>query len=222
MAALVENSLSRTLRSRTATAHGDAEQSLFMEQLFSGALSRVALADYTGQLWFLYSALERAVRAHAGGNLLASVADPRLERVPALERDMVELGGEFWRDEIVPGPGTVAYIRHLDGLADAGDQLGLLAHHYVRYLGDLSGGQVIARMFREHYGVGADGLHFYDFALIGKIKPYRDGYRERLDGLSLGELEISRLLSAANEAFGLNQAVFRDLAGRHCRIPEAG
>lgn len=216
-----ETPLSVNLRECTAAAHGHAERTPFMSRLVEGTLTRGAVADYTGQLWFIYTALEWAVRTHAHLPRLATIADTRLERLDALERDLVELIGPGWRSELVAGPGTVAYVQRLDELADKGDQLGLIAHHYVRYLGDLAGGQVIARMLRQRYGIGEGGVNFYDFSRIGKIKPYRDGYRDRLDALGLDGPETVWLVSEANQAFDLNSGVFRDLAERHCRVTES-
>jgi len=44
----------------------------------------------------------------------------------------------------------------------------LLAHAYVRYLGDLSGGQVIGARLRKAYGLpGLDGRRFYNFDMGG-------------------------------------------------------
>ncbi|AKK07547.1 biliverdin-producing heme oxygenase [Corynebacterium testudinoris] len=212
--------LSHLLRDATAAAHGYAEKSPFMSRLVAGSLTRAAVADYTAQLWFIYRALEEGVRANGDGPFLSAVADQRLERVYALEADLVELIGPEWREEIVPGPGTAAFVELLTGLSDTGDDLALLAHHYVRYLGDLSGGQVIARMLRDRYGVTDAGVNFYRFNDIGKIKPYRDGYRSALDGLELTDEQSAHLVAAAQEAFAANGRVFQDLADRHCSVSD--
>ena len=87
----------------------------------------------------------------------------------------------------------------------------MLAHHYVRYLGDLSGGQVIARMVQRHYGIDPAGLNFYHFAEIPKPKPYKDRYRETLDGLDVDAGTRRRILDAAIDSFELNRRVFADL-----------
>lgn len=86
-----------------------------------------------------------------------------------------------------------------------------MAHHYVRYLGDLSGGQVVATHVRRHYGL-TDGLTFYDFTEVGKPKPYKDDYRAALDGLPLTSDQRGSVLAEAVEAFRANQAVFAELA----------
>lgn len=220
MLAALDQPLSRVLRECTAVAHGHVEKSPFMSRLAAGALNRVAVADYTAQLWFVYSALEEAVRRCSAGTRLAAVADPRLERVEALERDLTELIGPQWRSCVLPGPGAGAYVDRLNRLAADGDVAGLIAHHYVRYLGDLSGGQILARVLRERYRIGPAGLHFYDFGGIGAPGVCREDYRRRLDSLVLDEVEVSWLVSSANEAFGLNRGMFHDLADRHCIISD--
>lgn len=56
-------------------------------------------------------------------------------------------------------------IRDLSRNADLAPRL--LAHAYVRYLGDLSGGQVIGARLRKAYGLnGLDGRRFYYFDLL--------------------------------------------------------
>ena len=88
----------------------------------------------------------------------------------------------------------------------------LSAHHYVRYLGDLSGGQVIGRMMQRHYGVSDECVTFYRFAEIPKTKPYKDNYRAALDALPIDAADRERLLAEATDAFLLNLNLFNALA----------
>jgi hypothetical protein len=62
-----------------------------------------------------------------------------------------------------------------------------VAHAYTRYLGDLSGGQVLARVARKTYGLekGGAGTQFYEFDNIENKNGYKKGYRARLDGTVL-------------------------------------
>ncbi|WP_327785624.1 biliverdin-producing heme oxygenase [Arthrobacter sp. 18067] len=90
----------------------------------------------------------------------------------------------------------------------------LMAHHYVRYLGDLSGGQIISALVQRHYGLTPEGLNFYAFKEIGKIKPYKDAYRARLDATDFSAAERSEILNYAAEAFETNRQVFVDLMER--------
>ena len=79
-------------------------------------------------------------------------------------------------------PATQVYV---DRLAQTADSLPrYAAHAYTRYLGDLSGGQIIKRMLQRHYGFTSEGIAFYDFPRSTRLKPFKDVYRERLDALA--------------------------------------
>lgn len=210
--------LSHELREATAGVHEAAENAGFMTRLLGGNLDLGAVADYAGQLWFIYTALEGAVSRAGGCPELAAFHDPGLERVAALEADLDVLHGPAWHGSLEMLPATADYVRHLEGLTEA-DGLRVLAHHYVRYLGDVSGGQVIASLLCRHYGpVAQRAVSFYDFSTIGKVKSFRDAYRSRLDALGSDGVDRTALLDEAVRAFGFNIAVFTELGGRHqCR-----
>lgn len=207
--------LTTRLRAATSAVHDDAENAGFMSALMGGELDATAVADLAGQLWFVYGALEPAVRGVAETPEGAAIFDPRLERRDALAADLGFLSGTRWRADLEPLGPTTAYANRIAELGRSGDAAALLAHHYVRYLGDLSGGQIIARKLRDHYGIDGDGARFYDFATVGKIKPYRDAYRARLDALELPGDVRDRVLAEAVLAFRMNIALFRELGRRH-------
>ena len=141
----------------------------------------------------------------------ADLLDPVLDRTASLSADLERLTGPDWRDKIVALPATCDYVARLNDIRDTADGVRLIAHHYVRYLGDLSGGQVIARMVQRHYGVDPQALSFYRFAGVEKLKPYKDAYRAKLDSLRLDDAQRSRLLTEAGEAFIFNHNMFTDL-----------
>lgn len=64
-----------------------------------------------------------------------------------------------------PPPALTTYLSHIKSLSSSSSTApGLLAHAYVRYLGDLSGGQVIGARIKKAYGLeGQDGTAFYRF-----------------------------------------------------------
>lgn len=213
MTITLKKPLSVALREETAHAHENAERSAFMQRLISGELTAEAAADLGGQLWFVYESLERAVRSVADTPIASAVADPRLERRFALEADLAALVGGDWREKIRILPATASYVARLEEIS--GSAVEVVAHHYVRYLGDVSGGQVIAARLGALYDIEPDALNFYDFSAIGKIPPYRKGYRERLDNLILTADERETLLVEAQRAFAFNSAIFAELNNRH-------
>ncbi|AEI08592.1 Heme oxygenase [Corynebacterium resistens DSM 45100] len=202
--------LSEVLRHATSIAHEHAEGSMFMTKLLSGDLNANAISSLAGQLWFIYDALENAVRRVSTTPVVAPIMDTRLERRAALENDLSRLIGGGWLDEIRILPATKRYVDRLNSFGEV-DAARVIAHHYVRYLGDISGGQVIAARLASFYGIDSEALKFYDFAAIGKIPPYRANYRRQLDQLLLTEEQRVELIEEAKEAFALNTAVFMDL-----------
>ena len=93
-----------------------------------------------------------------------------------------------------------------------------MAHHYVRYLGDLSGGQIISALVQRHYNLGPEGLNFYAFEGIGKIKPYKDSYRTHLDEADFSDVEKQEILHHAEVAFETNRQVFVDLMEHYLKL----
>ncbi|MFC1404456.1 MULTISPECIES: heme oxygenase (biliverdin-producing) [Streptacidiphilus] len=206
------------LRTATAQEHQEAEQSGFMGNLLGGRLGVEAYADLAAQLWFVYAELEAAGEALAGHPLVGRFVDPALFRREALERDLAHLRGtSSWRQQ-PPLPATQAYTARLRQLADEWP-VGYIAHHYTRYLGDLSGGQIIRGIAEKTWGFDrkGDGVRFYVFEEIGNPAAFKRGYREALDrvGAELGEIEQWRVAEECRRAFRLNTALFRDLGDRY-------
>ena len=116
-----------------------------------------------------------------------------------------------WRETIAPLPATERYVARLEQVAAVRPEV-FLAHHYLRYLGDLSGGQIIRRLLERAYRLDRDGLRFYIFDDIPHPKPFKDAYRAKLDAAPLDEGRRRTVIDEANLVFGLNADLFADLA----------
>lgn len=207
--------LSEELKTHTAAAHSAAEDSSFVAELMGGTLDAAALVSLLDQSLVIYSALENALAAHADHPQLGAFIDPKLARVAALEADMAFHHGADWEAQLADGrieivPATRAYADALENLGAESIEF-LLAHHYVRYMGDLSGGQIIQRLVQRHYGIADEGLNFYTFPEIEKPKPYKDGYRNLMDTTDFTREQKDTILAHAADSFELNRAVFVDL-----------
>lgn len=200
---------SEVLREATARAHEDAERSAFVGDLMGGRLGVAAYTRLVGQLVHVYRALETTGTRLAADPVAGAVLDDRLCRVSSLESDLVALGADPAGEPMLPV--TADYVAAIEACDD--DAVRYIAHHYTRYLGDLSGGQIIASRMRAHYGVSDDALAFYRFAGIDKLKRYKDAYRDRLDALELDRDALARLTSEAIAAFEYNQRLFTELEG---------
>ncbi|MGB0098811.1 MAG: biliverdin-producing heme oxygenase [Nocardioides sp.] len=200
-------SLSTAMREGSMAEHQEAEGSDFMSELLAGRVNEQGYADYLLRLRTVYAAMETTLREHLDDPVVAAVHDPALERLAAIDADL-----DHWLpggSRQVDSPAAAAYQARVE---DAGAWGGLLAaHHYTRYLGDLSGGQAIGRILDRAFELDGQGVAFYDFAEIPKPKPYKDAYRARLDALDLGPADVERVVAEVKVAFRLNQALFVEL-----------
>lgn len=206
-------SLSAALRAGTRDDHEAAERSVFVARLVDGTLPLAGYVDLAAQQHAVYVALEAAGERLASAGADGSLVFPELVRVPAIEADLAHLLGDGWRARVRVLPATAAYVARLRAVGD--DLARYAAHAYTRYLGDLSGGQVLKRLIERHHGLTGAGVSFYDFPQIHRLKPFKDVYRERLDALVLTPAQRDEVVAEARVAFGLNRAVFADLAAAH-------
>ncbi len=199
---------SERLRTATDAAHRDAEQSAFTAALLGGGLSGDAVTALLGQSYFVYEALERVGAEHTDP-VVASFQSAELPRLDRLAADLEAARGPRWRAGLVPLPATNEYVARIE--ASATDGARYLAHHYLRYLGDLSGGQIIATLVRRHYGIPAERLSFYSFDEIAKPKLFKDAYRARLDSLGWDGATEDRFIDEAALGYRLNRRLFDEL-----------
>jgi heme oxygenase len=201
----VATPLSALLREGSHAEHQEAEGSSFMTELLGGRVSAEGYAVYLSCLRRVYAALEGAAATLSADPLASAVIDPSLERLAAIDADL-----EFWGGFVEhASPATDAYVSRIQQAAAWGGTF--VAHHYTRYLGDLSGGQAIGRLLARQFELDESGVAFYAFPEIPKPKPYKDAYRERLDALPLDADEQQRVLAEVKAVFGLNGALFAEL-----------
>ncbi|MEU9290128.1 biliverdin-producing heme oxygenase [Streptomyces sp. NPDC048275] len=204
---------STLLRTASHELHMEANTSTFMSDLLGGRLGVEAYARYTEQLWFVYEALEAETERLASDPVAGPFIQPELLRRTALERDLAHLRGPDWRATLTALPSTQAYAARVTECARTWPG-GYVAHHYTRYLGDLSGGQVVRDKAERAWGFArkGDGVRFYVFEDITNPAAFKRSYRELLDGVLADDLEQQRIITECKQAFTLNTAVFHALA----------
>lgn len=203
---------STLIRTASHEQHTEAESSSFMSDMLGGRLGVDAYTRYTEQLWFVYRALEDGAEALRGDPVAGPFIQPELMRTAELERDLRHLRGEGWREGLEPLPATAAYAGRVAECAREWPA-GYVAHHYTRYLGDLSGGQIIRGTAEKTWGFErkGDGVRFYVFEQISNPAAFKREYRELLDAVDADDLEKQRIVDECKRAFALNTAVFREL-----------
>jgi len=196
--------------------------------LISGKLENDEYVRFLMMLWHVYSELESGLTQHSSHPVInPTYNNTLLARRENLSADISYLLQEpeaFWRSHPLhialmesPPPALTAYILRLQEISQSSDPSPLLAHAYVRYLGDLSGGQQIRRVLCKAYGLedGA-GLSFYEFkspeskrpCTIGEMRKIKEWYREGMDASVTDADGKAALLEEAITAFEYNAALY--------------
>ena len=203
---------SQALRERTRGGHSASEGANFMDDLMKGNGSREDYIALVAQHYFIYEALEGAAQHFADDSDAAAFISPQLTRLPALRADLQFLIGDDWRSRIAPLPTTERYVARIHEVAAEGWAGGFIAHHYTRYLGDLSGGQIIRTLMQRQFGFETNGVGFYLFDEIAKPKEFKETYRDQLDAVDWSAEERERVIDEVMLAYTFNTDLFSDLA----------
>ncbi len=202
---------STALRERSSAAHSGSEHAGFMADLMRGEGTREDYVALVAQHWFIYEALESAAERMKADPVAATFISDRLTRLPALESDLEFLIGADWRERISPLPTTRRYVARIREVGAVWPG-GFVAHHYTRYLGDLSGGLFIGRLMARRFGFDTNGIGFYLFGDIADPKAFKDVYREQLDAAPWDAAEQERIIDEVLVAYRFNTDLFTDLA----------
>jgi heme oxygenase len=174
-----------SLRELTAAKHKEAETQPFVKVLFSGKINPDLYATFLFNQHPMYDVLEAFARANG---LLDDLPDIR--RALKINEDFRELWGNR-AERPADLKVTKDYLDHLKMLATTKPEL-LMAHVYVRHMGDLAGGQMIAKK------VPGSGL-MYQFQDPDALKA---GIRSRI---------TDELADEANVCFDFATRMFQEL-----------
>ena len=195
-------SLSQALRAGTRDAHVRAERMPFVQRILRKTVVRADYAAYLRSLAEVYQALEE--RLGEAPAWLQGLHPRELYRTPALESDLQVLDPEAAAEPVAAAEAAGRRIRELP-------ETHVLAQAYVRYLGDLSGGQALAPLVEDALDLrGGAGSAFYRFPGIDP-RAFKASYREGLDGLPLDPHQQQEVVEEAVRAFQEHESIFREL-----------
>ncbi|MCP9793176.1 heme oxygenase (biliverdin-producing) [Vulcanococcus limneticus Candia 3F8] len=207
--------LASQLREGTKKAHTMAENTGFVSCFLKGVVDKASYRTLVADLYFVYDAMEQEIgklRA-AGHPVVGPVGFPELNRRESLEQDLAYYFGEGWRNSVKATPAAQEYVARIHQIAQESPEL-LVGHHYTRYIGDLSGGQILKAIAQKAMNLGEhDGLRFYAFDAIPDEKGFKANYRTTLDALPIDQATADRIVAEANHAFHLNMTMFQELEG---------
>jgi heme oxygenase len=200
--------LSALLRARTANAHARAERSGVVAAILAGTVTRPRYALWLRNLLPVYQELEQAAARHRARPGFAWMADGRLHRAGRIAADLAALIG---LDDLPVLPAGRDYAQRVKAAGSgAGDRL--LAHAYTRYLGDLSGGQVIRRHLLRRFGPEFRAVAFTEFPAIPRVGSFVADLRTALDDAGRHVAHPEQAIEEAVLAFELNIALSEAVA----------
>lgn len=206
-------SLALKLREGTSQNHDQAEAAGFIRCFMKGVVEKESYAKHLESFYFVYSAMEEELEKHKSDPILSKIYFPELYRKESIEKDLAFFYGNSWKDKIHSSKATQEYVNHIHASALKNAYL-LVAHSYVRYLGDLSGGQILKKIAGRAMNLAdTGGLDFYEFPKLTSPNDFKKAYREALDNLPISETEADEILQESRIVFDLNQKIFHELEG---------
>ena len=206
--------LALDLKEGTKKSHSAAENTKFVAGFLRGVVDEESYRKLIQDFYFIYSALEEEMERLEDDNFLSPINFSELDRVKALKKDLRYYYGPNWNQTIKPSQACIQYVERIHEVADSNEPYLLVGHHYTRYLGDLSGGQILRGIAEKALDLPRnEGLHFYDFPKIEDKKEFKTKYREGLDKVTTDTSKINDIIAEANYAFRLNMYMFDGLSG---------
>ena len=205
--------LAAELKTGTKRSHTAAENTKFVGSFLRGVVSEENYRTLIKDFYFVYSAIEEEMERLQDDEFLTPIYFKELNRLNFLKMDLRYYYGPNWMMEIKPSEACIQYVERIHEVADKDPYL-LVGHHYTRYLGDLSGGQILRNIAEKALDLPKnEGLHFYDFPKIEDKKAFKTKYREGLDKVTSDTSKINDIIAEANYAFRLNMYMFDELSG---------
>ncbi|WP_017654500.1 heme oxygenase (biliverdin-producing) [Fortiea contorta] len=209
----MSSDLANKLRVGTKKAHTMAENVGFVKCFLKGVVEKNSYRKLVGNFYFIYSAMEEEMEKHRNHPIVGKINFPELNRKQTLEEDLHFYYGSNWREQVQLSRAGEAYVQRIREISATAPEL-LVAHSYTRYLGDLSGGQILKNIAVTAMNLGnGQGTAFYEFAEISDEKAFKAKYRQVLDELPIDEATADRIVDEANAAFGMNMKMFQELEG---------
>lgn len=183
-----------------------------MRSLLRGTITRSAYVALLRNLAEIYRPLEQEIDRHAAHPALVGIDLDSLRRLGSLERDIAALDPDAPDEVPASQPATREYAARLREIGRSSPEL-LLAHAYVRYMGDLSGGLVLRGIVAKTLGIcdGDEGLAFYDFPRIPDAVAFKHAFRDALDAAAHVVASPEAIVREAQYGFALHEQLFREL-----------
>lgn len=199
------------MHARTRALHARAEQSGVVALLLSRAATRAQYGAYLANLLPAYVELEAGLAKHRNVPEISPLANPLVFRAAMLESDLRQIVGVEWRSLFRPLPVASQYAHRIRDAAQGSGAL-LIAHAYVRYLGDLNGGRILKRLVGDSLNLADAALRFYEFSEPSSTTTLSTDYRHAIDRAAESIADVQHIVEEAAKAFELNIALSQAVA----------
>eukprot|EP01134_Creolimax_fragrantissima_P006644 CFRG6644T1 len=219
-------SLSDQLKLYTRDVHRQVEQHDFARRILKGTITPQEMLAYLTALYHVYDRMENLLDRICGNkNISAMRFSTELYRKDALARDIQyftrlisKVNGKNkpnWMDTsaLKPSPSAQEYVARLEE-ALSEDPVLLCSHVYTRYLGDLSGGQILSRKITKQFNGQSStpsigkGVDFYLFPNVENTIEFKKLFKSNLDMMVLTPSQIEGILNEAELSFELTEKIF--------------
>lgn len=198
--------LAGQLRTRTHALHKRAETTGVVHDILRGRASRRAYALFMRNLLPAYTALEHGLEYRSTCPAVQAIRLPQLYRERALRSDLESLYGPSWESDLPLLSSGLDYARRVDQAGEGGGER-LIAHAYTRYLGDLNGGRILARILQRSLHLKVGDLSFYAYPGVEAPPQLAQAYRQRFDRAGEMARDVEAVLDEAEVSFLCNIAL---------------
>jgi heme oxygenase len=210
--------LATQLREGTSKSHSMAENVSFVKSFLGGVIDKESYRKLVSNLYFVYSAMEEEMEKNKENVYIKPIYFTELNRRKNLELDLEHYYGPNWKSLIRISEATSSYVERIKTISSERPEL-LVAHAYTRYLGDLSGGQLLKKIAQRAMNLpDGKGLAFYEFDQVEDEQEFKQNYKKALDSLPLDSTLAENIVAEANVSFTMNMKMFQELETSFARI----
>ncbi len=204
------NTLSEKLKEGSREIHSEIEKNELARRIESGKITFDEVKRLIAGYFFIYSVLERALEENREHLFVQAVYHRELLRREAIKEDLLFYFGENWAKEIHPSISIQIYCKRIEEVSKYNKEL-LLSHAYVRYMGDLSGGQIIKKWLGDALNLTDRGLTFYNFNQIQDINEFKSIFKKGIDMIPADDETSKRIVEESILVFLLNINMFNEI-----------
>lgn len=189
--------------------HAEVEKTPIAVAMFQTTVTEEEYIDYLACMREIYEQLEKELEVHSETGFIKPLHIPGLFRLEGIKKDLIAFGAEGHEAHKL----ALEYKAHLLYLGQ-NQPYRLIAHAYLRYLGDLFGGMMIARKLSSKF---EGKLSFYDFsALCHELQVrapqlFAKRFRVILDQLPLNNEQKLEVLEEVQTGYQMHKTLFEAL-----------